>query len=447
LWRQTSVHDNSKTCVSSVERRIADEPPTTHGRLEITDSNAGSGPMKRLAVLMAVCFVDMLGLMLVAPLMAFYALRLNAAEWMVGPLIASFAVAQLVSSPFWGKFSDRYGRRPAMMIGLGASAVAYVIFGYATTLWMLFASRIVQGLGGGTTGVAQAYVADTMPRGERAKALGWLSAATSAGVVVGPVIGSIARRFGTEAPGLVAAMLAVISVTLAWKWLPESCVAQTQAADGSTPLRKRTIRQTLWEIMRRPGLDAHRVIWIYVVGMLALNVVIGVLALYLKEAYAVTEETIGYFFPVFGVVGVLMRTFLVGWFNDRFGEVRTMQAGTVALMLGLALMPLPAFILPKAPAMVLFVVFLTLVPVGTALLFPASTSLVSQRTEQHELGLVMGAQQTFRGIMSVVGPVGGTLVFATMGHGMPFLMAAAVVAFAGVLAFRERQEATVTAAG
>src|SRR5581483_2811961 len=157
--------------------------------------------MRRLAVLMAVCFVDMLGLMLVAPLMAFYALRLHSPEWMVGPLIASFAIAQLVSSPFWGKFSDRYGRRPALIIGLSASAVAYVIFGYASSLWMLFASRIVQGMGGGTTGVAQAYVADRMAPEERAKALGWLSAATSTGVIIGPVLGSVARHFGTEVPG------------------------------------------------------------------------------------------------------------------------------------------------------------------------------------------------------------------------------------------------------
>ena len=118
--------------------------------------------MKRLSVLMAVCFVDMLGLMLVAPLMPFYATRMHAPEWMVGWLISAFAVAQLISSPVWGKFSDRYGRRPAMLIGLSGSALAYVVFGFATSLWMLFASRLVQGLGGGTTGVAQAYVADTM---------------------------------------------------------------------------------------------------------------------------------------------------------------------------------------------------------------------------------------------------------------------------------------------
>ena len=398
--------------------------------------------MKRLAVLMAVCFVDMLGLMLVAPLMPFYATRMHAPEWLVGPLISSFAVAQLASSPVWGKFSDRYGRRPAMLIGLGASAFAYVIFGFATSLWMLFASRIVQGLGGGTTGVAQAYVADTMAPAERTKALGWISAATSAGVVFGPMIGSVARSFGTEVPGMVAAALVLINVYFAWKWLPESWHGHGEGPHAPTA---RSVNQALRDILENPGSPAHRVIWIYVVGMLALNIVVGVLALYLKDVYHVTETTIGYFFPIFGIVGVLMRTYPVGWFNARFGEVRTMQIGTLSLMLGLALMPLPAALLPPVPALVLFVVFLTLVPVGTALLFPASTSLVSQRTAKRELGLVMGAQQTFRGVTSIVGPVGATIVFANLGHGVPFLAAAAIVLVAAMLAARETRAEPVPA--
>jgi hypothetical protein len=111
----------------------------------------------------------------------------------------------------------------------------------------------------------------------------------------------------------------------------------------------------------------------------------------------------------------------------------------------LALMPLPAAILPPAQALVLFIVFLVLVPMGTALLFPASTSLVSRRTDRHEFGLVMGAQQTFRGIVSIVGPIGATVSFAALGHGVPFLLAAAIVGVAGVLAFRERPHEPVAA--
>ncbi|MGH7700400.1 MAG: MFS transporter, partial [Gemmatimonadales bacterium] len=199
------------------------------------------------------------------------------------------------------------------------------------------------------------------------------------------------------------------------------------------------------EILRHPGTPAHRVIWIYVVGMLALNVVIGVLALYLRDTFGVTERTIGLFYPVFGLVGVLMRVWIVGWANERFGEVRTMQLGTVLLAAGLALMPVPALLMPTGGAVSLFIMFLILVPVGTALLFPASTSLVSQRAERDEVGLVMGAQQTFRGIMSIVGPVGGTLTYE-LGHGLPFYLAAAVVGVAWLLALREPRGQPVAAA-
>src|SRR5438876_3657412 len=189
--------------------------------------------MKRMSVLMAVAFVDMIGLMMVVPLLPLYALRLHADPSTIGLLSASFPIAQLASSPVWGRVSDRYGRRPAILVGLTASAIAYGIFAFAGSLWLLFLSRFVQGLGGGTTGVAQAYVADTMAPHERAKALGWLSAATSLGVVIGPVLGSFAARAGQAAPGLVAAALCLCNVGFAWKWLPESRVLPSHTTTGS----------------------------------------------------------------------------------------------------------------------------------------------------------------------------------------------------------------------
>src|SRR6266496_156279 len=189
--------------------------------------------MKRMSVLMAVAFVDMIGLTLVLPLLALYALHLHASPTTIGLMTASFPVAQLVASPVWGRVSDRYGRRPALLAGLTASALAYLIFGLAGSLWLLFVSRFVQGLGGGATGVAQAYVADTMVPHDRAKALGWLSAATSLGVVIGPVVGSFAARAGQSAPGLVAAALCLCNVAFAWKWLPESRVLASHTTTES----------------------------------------------------------------------------------------------------------------------------------------------------------------------------------------------------------------------
>src|SRR5215208_1382597 len=164
----------------------------------------------------------MVGLLMILPLMPFYARTLGASALMVTLLIISFTAAQLVTAPMWGRFSDRYGRRPALLIGLGAAAIAYVVFAFANSLWLLLLSRVVQGAGGGTVGVIQAYVADATEPKSRAKALGWLSAATNVGVALGPPLGSLALLAGRSGPGLAAATLCVINMAFAWKYLRES---------------------------------------------------------------------------------------------------------------------------------------------------------------------------------------------------------------------------------
>src|SRR5204862_3021974 len=256
--------------------------------------------MKRLSVLMAVAFVDMMGLMIIWPLLPLYANNLGASATVVGLLAASFPVAQLVASPVWGYVSDRYGRRPALLIGLGSSAIAYVVFGYAHAVWLLFVSRFVQGLGGGTTGVVQAYVADSMPPAERAKALGWLSAATSAGVVIGPALGSFMHRFGDAAPGVFAAVLVLVNVAFAWKWLPESRWSQVGMARGTAQRpRAATLGGAVGNIVRpavqvlaQPGRPISLLIWIYAVAMLAFNSLPPIFSLYLHDRFLITADEI-----------------------------------------------------------------------------------------------------------------------------------------------------------
>jgi len=399
--------------------------------------------MRRMVVLMAVAFVDMIGLMLVLPLLPLYALHLHASATTIGFLTASFPVAQLVASPVWGRVSDRYGRRPALLVGLTASAMAYVVFGFAASLWLLFLSRFIQGLGGGTTGVAQAYVADTMPPHERAKALGWLSAATSLGVVIGPVIGSFAARAGQSAPGLVAAALCLCNVAFAWKWLPESRVLAAHATSASgrqvPPPEPRPVLHAMWDVIRHPGRPAARVIWIYAVAMLAYNSAPAVFTLYLSWRFGIDVTNIGWFFTVFGGVGVLMRAFIVGPVNDRLGEVRTMRLGAALYALGYGLLPL-------ASSVPMFLLFQVLLPLGTALLFPATSALVSHRTDQHEFGLMMGVQQAFRGAASVAGPIWAGLAYQHLGPGVPFFACAVIIACALLLASRVPRGAPVPAA-
>src|SRR5215208_6752395 len=177
---------------------------------------------KKLLALIIKAFVDMVGLLMVIPLMPFYARKLGAGSMMVTVLVVSFTAAQLLSAPLWGRFSDRYGRRPALLVGLAAACIAYVVFAYATSIWLLLLSRVVQGAGGGTVGVIQAYVADSVEPESRAKALGWLSAATNVGVAIGPAIGGAALRFGRSGPGLAAAALCLVNIFFAWRFLRES---------------------------------------------------------------------------------------------------------------------------------------------------------------------------------------------------------------------------------
>src|SRR6058998_1173076 len=205
------------------------------------------------------------------------------------------------------------------------------------------------------TPVVQAYVADSMVPAERAKALGWLSAATSAGVIVGPAIGSFMHRFGDAAPGVFAAALVLVNVAFAWKWLPESRWARGGAPAVGAPrpsqaLGKavRNIVQPAVRVLREPGEAISLFIWIYALAMLAFNALPPIFSLYLHDRFGITADEIGYFFMVFGAVGVIMRAAPVGWVNARLGEVRTMRAGALLLLLGFILVPL-------APTLPLFV--------------------------------------------------------------------------------------------
>lgn len=390
----------------------------------------------QLGVLIGLNFIDMLGSLMVIPLLPFYALRLHATPVMVGWLIASFSVAQLLAAPVWGRVSDRYGRRPALLIGLLASAIAFLVFGLATSLFVLFLSRVVQGLGGGTTGVAQAYVSDTVEREHRARALGWLSAATNAGVSIGPAIGSLAARLGREAPGYFASALCALNVLAAWLWLPES----RPAAARSAPATRKPVWHAALTVLGNPSGRAERLIWIYGVGMLAFSLLTGVLALWLNARFGVNEKTIGLFFMYYGALSFVMRSVFLGPVVDRVGEVGALRAGTIMLAVGMLLYPL-------VPNVWLMLVVIPFVPIGTALMFPAVTSLLSHAVDPAELGTMMGVAQTFAGIARVVAPIAGTFAFQTLGISSPFILGGIIVLLVSWTTFHHVQARSAAATG
>jgi MFS family permease len=380
---------------------------------------------------MVTAFVDMMGILIVAPLLPFITTELMGSgplwrllDWagfgegmMVSILIMMFSVAQLTSAPYWGRVSDRYGRRPALMIGLGASTVAYVIFAYANSFELLFLCRVVQGAGGGTVGVIQAYVADATEPKDRAKALGWLSAATNLGVVIGPVIGSASLALGQRSPGLIAAGISAVNMIFAWYYVTESHDAAAVHASGK---KVRPPREAVVHVIAHPGEPPSRLILIYAITMGAFQGMTSVLALFLAFKFAVTKYTIGYFFTYVGAISVITRALVLGKMVDRFGEAKLSRFGMVLLAIGLATMPL-------TPSIPWLAVSVALVPLGTAFTFPCVTGLLSQIVPQHERGLYMGVQQTFGGLARVGAPLYAGLTYDLLGHGVPFYTGGAMV--------------------
>jgi multidrug resistance protein len=370
--------------------------------------------MGKLIVLMVTALVDTIGVVMIVPLLPFYAERFGATGIQIGLLIGSFSIAQLVSAPVWGRLSDRHGRRPTLLIGLFISAAAYAVFAFSTTYWLLFLSRIVQGFGGGTVGVVQAYVTDITRPEDRAKHLGWLSAATSAGAVVGPGAGSLlAHGWGRTAPGLAAAVLALVNMAFAWRYLRESYSVEDRTRPNVVRVR---MRDALWQVIRRPTMPAARLIWTYTIAIGAFYGMVAIFAQFLERRFHINEQTIGYFFMWFGAMGVFTRVVLLGPALKRLGEMPLSRVGLALLGGGMVLFPF-------CHDYVSLWIALTCMPLGTAFTFPGVTATLSRVVSKADRGLYMGVQQTFGGVARAAFPLWDGFAFDRYGMAAPFVFA------------------------
>jgi MFS family permease len=397
----------------------------------------------KLMVLMATAFIDMVGVLMIFPLLPFYVKQFGGngidilgvhfgVGVIAGFIISSFTVAQLISAPMWGRFSDRVGRRPTLLIALTASGIAYLIFGFAHSLLLLFISRIVQGAGGGTVGVIQAYVADSTAPQDRARALGWLSATTNLGVALGPVLGSFAITLGKRdlmpgpatfeighaAPGIIAAMLCFINIAFAARYLTESRdLSEHAPVEGEV---KRTSREVLWRVVSHSKETPSRLIWIYAIAMGAYQGSFSVLALFLNSRFQVTEQTIGYFFMYVGSISVFTRVLLLGRMVDWLGETKLSRLGLSLLALGVVGMS-------QSHSLWVLGIAVALIPLGTAFTFPCVTALLSRVISPRERGLYMGMQQTYGGVARAIAPLFFGWSFDNLGVSSPYLIASAFI--------------------
>jgi MFS family permease len=404
----------------------------------------------KLFTLMITAFIDMVGLLMIIPLLPFYVKELSGpgidvlhvhfgVGFISGFIVTAFTVAQLLSAPIWGRFSDRVGRRPTLIVALAASGIAYLIFGFANSLLLLFLSRIVQGAGGGTVGVIQAYVADSTDPKDRARALGWLSATTNLGVALGPVLGSFAitigkrdvmpgshsLQMGHAAPGILAAVLCLINIIFAARYLTESR-DHAPLSEGEAAPRKS--REAVWRVISHSSEPSSRLIWIYAIAIGAFQGSFSVLALFLNARFQVTEQTIGYFFMYVGAISVFTRVLLLGRMVDWLGEAKLSRLGLVLLAAGVVGMPLSRSLGALAIAV-------ALIPLGTAFTFPCVTALLSRVVSPRERGLYMGMQQTYGGVARVIAPLFYGWAFDSLGVSSPYFFSSAIIAATIFLGF------------
>lgn len=393
-----------------------------------------------LLVLMATAFLDMVGLFMVLPILPFYVQSLQQQGVTIfgfqpekgllnGLVVTSYTVAQFLSAPWWGRYSDRHGRRPALLIALAASAGAFLLFGFAESIWVLVLSRIVQGAGGGTVGVIQAYVADAVPPEQRAKALGWLSAATNLGVAFGPVLASLSllladvdlwpaagtQSLGRATPGVMAALLCVVNVYFAWRYLPESR-EQSQRRQPTV-----SARVALARVFANPDRSALRLLLTYGIAIGAAQGVNPTLVYFLEDRHGISETTIGYYFMYIGALSVFARVLLIGRAVERLGEAKLSRLGLATLAVGLGTLPFTHSLATLALAT-------ALLPLGMALTFPCLTALLSKIVSKDERGMYMGLQQTFGGVARMIAPVAYGVGMDALGMGAPFWLAAGLVA-------------------
>ncbi len=359
---------------------------------------------------------SLVGFGIVISLLPFYARSFGATPLQVGLLFAAYSACQLVAAPVLGAWSDRWGRRPVLLLSLLGTAVSFTLLAVAKDLATLFVARVIDGLSGGNISTARAYIADVTTEEERARSFGLLGATFGVGFVLGPVLGGTLSRFGYATPAWAAVGLTAVAMGLAWRWLPET-VHRVQAGGRAG---WRHLPRALKTPYLRGLLGVDLLYWA------TAAVYQTTFALFVNQRFGLDATHTGYLLAVWATVGALVQVGLVGPVVRRFGEERALSAGLVVAGAGLLAASLSPHLGP-------FVLSTLGAAVGAGVANPALVSLISRSASSHEQGTVQGVASTLESLGRMVGPVWGNGVLGAVGEGAAFGSAAVAIALAGLV--------------
>jgi MFS family permease len=394
-----------------------------HPAPAIKEIKAGHSP---LMVIFTTVFMDLVGFGMIIPLQAIYGKSLGASGWTLGLLGAAYPIAQFFFSPIWGQVSDRYGRRPILLMSLAGSTLAYLGFAGATwsnSLHLLILTRFFQGAFAANISAAQAYIADVTPPDKRAGGMALIGAAFGIGFVLGPVLGGVSLKYmGILAPGLIAAAICGANFLLAAVRLPESLSVDIQKSNRAQslrhydPLNLGQLRKAMHH--RYLGL----LLLMTFLQVTAFGVMEQVFALFFKAHLGFSDEDAalktGYALAFVGVIGAIIQGGLIRKLAPKFGERRLLIAG-------LALFSVSIFAMPYGPTYASYFLILLPLSVGRSFIDPSTSALVSKAATASEQGRTFGTFQGLSSLARVVGPFIGLTVFEAH-HDLPFQVAGVV---------------------
>jgi MFS transporter, DHA1 family, multidrug resistance protein len=368
---------------------------------------------RALPILFLVMFLVMIGFGIIIPVLPFYAEDMGASPTQLGLLMAVYSLMQLIFAPFWGKLSDRIGRKPIMMIGIAGLSLSFFIQAAATELWMLFAARIIGGvLSSANMPTAMAYVADITTPENRGKGMGIVGAAVGLGFVFGPAIGGIFSKSSMSMPFYLAGASSLITLVIIFFFLKESLQKDT------TETSKAVSR---WKAFSGP---ASVLFLLQLLISLSLSGLEATFAYFAAQKAGLGAAQLGYIFMIMGFAGAMVQGGLVGRLTKKYGEGTVIQGGIVVSAIGFGLILFVDSFTTAA-------IFLSIFGIGNGVIRPSVSSLLTKTTDAGH-GSATGLLSSFDSLGRIIGPPLGGWLFS-ISIGLPYISGAIISVIALVL--------------
>jgi multidrug resistance protein len=381
-----------------------------------------------LAVVFLTVFIDLLGFGITIPLNPHLATKMGADSIAVGQLMAIYSLLQFLMSPVWGRLSDRFGRRPIMLLSIAGTGISHLAFAFSSELWMLFIARGFAGFFGANIATAMACMADVSSPEERSKNMGLVGAAFGLGFLFGPLIGGfggiMGESLGTNPPfgmsfgAVIAAALSLVNLLMAIRRLPETLPPEKRAQ-----VKRQSRLQSIMVFARKPV--TNLLMLIYFLSVLAMAMMEPMMFLYMKEKFGWDLKTSSFGFAYVGVIMVLTQGVLIRRLLPLLGERVLLVGGLIAAGVGLLGIATAGSVWEMAFAV-------TMLGLGTGLSNPSITGSISLTAATTEQGLIIGVTQSLASLSRILGPDSSGRLYSSQTN-LPFLVGAGLVVVALVL--------------